>query len=118
MASSPPRRHLCKEGGEPLLPPLSPCAIYDISGNTVGSGRYALFIYNHDGHYKNYGPADTRCHRWPVDLVSGRYQAGADQPVWFAEPKFFMDHEAQLGYFLTFTWKPAVCRARISSVAS
>ncbi len=83
---------------------LSPCAIYEISGNTAGSGRYALFIYNHDGHYKNDRPADTSCHRWPVDLVSGRYQAGAGQPVWFAEPKFFMDH------VLTFTWKPAVCR--------
>ena len=25
----------------------------------AGSGRYALFIHNHDGHYKTYGPTDT-----------------------------------------------------------
>ena len=90
---APPRRLLRKDGGEPLLHPLSPCPIYDVGGNTAGSGRYALFIHNHDGHYKNYGPADTSYHRRPVYLVSGHYQAGADQPVWFAEPKLFMDHD-------------------------
>ena len=47
---APPRRLLCTDGDEPLLPPLSPCRIYDVSGNTAGSGRYALFIHNHDGH--------------------------------------------------------------------
>ena len=25
--------------------------------------------------------------------MPGRFQAGADQPVWFDEPKFFMDHD-------------------------
>jgi BNR repeat-like domain len=88
-----PRRLLRKDGGKPLLHPLSPCPIYDVGGNTAGSGRYALFIHNHDGHYKNYGPTDTSYHRRPVYLVSGRYQAGADQPVWFDEPKLFMDHD-------------------------
>jgi hypothetical protein len=90
---APPRRFLCKGGDEPLLPPLSPCPICEVSGNTAGSGRYALFIHNHDGHDKNYGPADTSYHRRPVYLVSGRYQTGTDQPVWFAEPKFFMNHD-------------------------
>jgi len=51
-----------------------------------------LFIHNHDGHYKNYGPTDTSFHRRPIYLVPGRYQAGAQQPVWFDEPNFFMDH--------------------------
>lgn len=88
-----PRRLLRKDGGEPLFHPLSPCPMYDIGGNESGSGRYALFIHNHDGHYKNYGPADTGYHRRPVYLVPGRFQAGADQPVWFGEPKLFMDHD-------------------------
>lgn len=88
-----PRRLLRKDGGEPLLHPLSPCPMYDVGGNESGSGRYALFIHNHDGHYKNYGPADTGYHRRPVYLVPGRFQAGADQPVWFGEPKLFMDHD-------------------------
>ncbi len=82
-----------KDGGEPLLQPLSPCPIYDVGGNTAGSGRYVLFIHNHDGHYKNYGPTDTSFHRRPIHLVTGRFQPGADQPVWFDEPRFFMDHD-------------------------
>ncbi len=88
-----PRRLLRKDGGEPLLHPLSPCPMYDVGGNTAGSGRYALFIHNHDGHYQGYGPADTGFHRRPIYLVSGRFQAGADQPVWFDAPKLFMDHQ-------------------------
>ena len=64
-----------------------------MGGNTAGSGRYVLFIHNHDGHYKNYGPTDTSFHRRPSHLVAGRFQPGADQPVWFDEPRFFMDHE-------------------------
>ena len=88
-----PRRLLRRDGGEPLLHPLSPCPMYDVGGNTAGSGRYALFIHNHDGHYRNYGPTDTSFHRRPVYLVPGHFQAGADQPVWFDEPKFFMDHD-------------------------
>ena len=52
-----------------------------------------LFIHNHDGHYQGYGPTDTGFHRRPIYLVPGRFQAGADQPVWFDEPQFFMDHD-------------------------
>jgi alpha-L-fucosidase len=89
---SPAQRLLRCDDGEPLLHPLSPCPIYDVGGNAAGSGRYALFIHNHDGHYHGYGPTDTGYHRRPVYLVPGRYQAGARQPVWFDEPRYFMDH--------------------------
>ncbi len=88
-----PRRLLRRDGGEPLLHPLSPCPMYDVGGNTAGSGRYVLFIHNHDGHYKNYGPTDTSYHRRPIHIVTGRFQPGADQPVWFDEPRFFFDHD-------------------------
>jgi hypothetical protein len=88
-----PRRLLRRDGGEPLLHPLSPCPMYDLGGPAAGSGRYALFIHNHDGHYKNYGPTDTSFHRRPIHLVHGKFQPGADQPVWFEEPKLFFDHD-------------------------
>ena len=88
-----PRRLLRKDGGEPLLHPLSPCPMYDVGGNTAGSGRYVLFIHNHDGNYKGYGPRDSGFHRRPIHLVSGRFKADADQPVWFDEPRFFFDHD-------------------------
>lgn len=90
---APARPLLRKDGGEPLRHPLSPCPIYDVGGNEAGSGRYALFIHNHDGHYKNYKPTDTSFHRRPVYIVPGRFRRDADQPVWFDEPKFFMDHD-------------------------
>lgn len=84
---------LRKDGGAPLLHPLSPCPMYDVGGNEAGSGRYVLFIHNHDGHYKQYGPADTSNHRRPIYLTAGHFQPGADQPIWFDEPKLFMDHD-------------------------
>jgi hypothetical protein len=90
---SAPRVLLRKDGGEPLQHPLSPCPIFDVGGNTAGSGRYALFIHNHDGHYRGYKPADSSLHRRPIHLVAGRFKAGAEQPVWFDEPKLFMDHD-------------------------
>lgn len=88
-----PRRLLRQDGGEPLRHPLSPCPMYDVGGNTAGSGRYALFIHSHDGHYQGYGPTDTGFHRRPVFLVPGRFQPAAEQPVWFDEPRPFMDHK-------------------------
>lgn len=88
-----PRRLLRRDGGEPLLHPLSPCPLYDLGGNTAGSGNYALFIHNHDGHYGKFGPTDTGQHRRPIHLVRGHFRAGADQPIEFDEPVLFMDHD-------------------------
>lgn len=90
-----PRRLLRKDGGEPLLHPISPCPMYDVGGNEAGSGRYVLFIHDNDGNFKGYRPTPpvTGFNRRPVYLVAGRFQPGADQPVWFDEPRFFMDHD-------------------------
>lgn len=88
-----PRPLLRKDGGEPLRHPLSPCPIFDLGGPAAGSGLYALFIHNHDGHYQGLTPVDTNWNRRPVYLVRGHFQAGADQPVWFDEPELFMDHD-------------------------
>jgi hypothetical protein len=84
---------LRRDGGDPLKHPLSPCPIYDLGGATAGSGRYALFIHNHDGNYLGLGPTDTNYHRRPICVTVGAYQANSEQPVWFDEPKFFMDHD-------------------------
>ena len=88
-----PRRLLRKDGGEPLLHPLSPCPMYDVDGNTAGAGRYVLFIHNHDGNYQGYKPTDTSFNRRPVYAVTGHFRAGADQPIWFDEPRLFMKHD-------------------------
>lgn len=92
---TPPRTLLRKDGGKALAHPISPCPIYDASGNEAGSGRYALFIHNHDGNFKGYrpNPTVTGFSRRPIYLVPGHFQPGAEQPVWFDEPKLFMDHD-------------------------
>lgn len=89
-AAMPLRR---KDGGELLKQPLSPCPIFDLGGDAAGSGRYVLFIHNHDGHYHGFGPMDSNHHRRPIYKVIGHFQAGAQQPVWFDEPELFMDHD-------------------------
>ncbi|MCX7048355.1 MAG: sialidase family protein [Candidatus Sumerlaeota bacterium] len=88
-----PRRLLKKDAGEPLLHPLSPCPMYDVGGATAGSGRYALFIHNNDGNPKNLSPSVAGQNRRPIYLVPGYFKSGADQPVWFDEIRFFMDHD-------------------------
>ncbi len=81
------------DDGELLKHPLAPCPIYDAEGEAAGSGRYFLFIHNHDGHYMGFRPTDSSYHRRPITIVRGRYKPGAAQPVWFDEPQFFMDHD-------------------------
>ena len=73
--------------------PLSPAPIYDLGGDGAGSGRYALFINGNDGHYEGSLPEQTDRNRRPLFIVAGRYHEGAKQPVWFDEPKLFMDHD-------------------------
>ena len=89
---SPAQRLLREDDGEPMLHPLSPCPIYDLGGSGAASGRYALFIHGHDGHTMGLQPADTLYNRRPVYVLAGRYQPGAKQPVWFDQPRYFMNH--------------------------
>ena len=84
---------LRKDGGEPLKHPLSPCPLFDLGGPATGSGHYALFFHNHDGHYQGYGPQDASYHRRPIYRADGHFEPKAEQPVWFDEPKFFMDND-------------------------
>lgn len=82
------------DGGAALLHPCSPCPVYDLGG-----GRYVIFFHNHDGHFREWGPKDTSYHRRPVCISLGEYRHGARQPVWFSEPRFFMDNDGvPLGY--------------------
>ena len=84
---------LRKDGGEPLKQPLSPCPLFDLGGDAAGSGRYVLFIHNHDGHYQGFGPLDSNYHRRPIYKVMGHFHPEGQQPVWFDQPVFFMDHD-------------------------
>lgn len=83
-----------RDDGEPLLHPCSPCPIY-----AIGGGKYIILFHNHDGHFQNFGPFDTLYHRRPIYIALGEYRQGARQPIWFSQPKFFMDNDGvPLGY--------------------
>ena len=82
------------DDGPELRHPCSPCPIY-----ALGDGKYIFFIHNHDGHFAKWGPFDSNQHRRPVYLVRGEFQKHARQPIWFAEPEFFMDNDGvAIGY--------------------
>lgn len=71
----------------PLRHPCSPCPIYQMD-----EGEYVFLFHNHDGHFGGWSPEDTQQHRRPVYLCRGQFRPNAEQPVWFSEPQFFMDH--------------------------
>lgn len=71
----------------PLPHPCSPCPIYEI-----GPGEYIFLFHNHDGHMGGWGPMNSENHRRPIWLARGLFRPGAQQPVWFSEPQFFMDN--------------------------
>ena len=71
----------------PLQHPCSPCPIYQ-----AGEGEYLFLFHNHNGHFGGWGPMDTTWHRRPIWLARGLFRPNAQQPVWFSEPVFFMDH--------------------------
>ena len=109
---TPPRPLLRKDGGEPLLHPLSPCPIYDIGGESAGSGRYALFIHNHDGHYKDVRPGRHRLqHRrpstWPPattrPTLTNRSGSTSPSCSWITKASHLANPERPAGWIWLFT---------------
>lgn len=70
------------DGGEPLLHPLSPCPIY-----ALPQGDYFMLIHNHG----RWLPENGNLFRRPLCILRGEYRPDARQPIWFSEPKLFMD---------------------------
>lgn len=88
-----------RDGGEPFLHPLSPCPIYDWKGETAASGYYYALVHNvYDFNDKNVWQ-----NRGPLYLIAGTYQAGAKQPIWFAEPKLFVDRKSDNSFYASTT---------------
>lgn len=77
-----------KDGGAPLIHPVSPCPIY-----SIGNGEFVLTFHNHDGHFGKWGPFETSSHRRPIWIVKGEFRKDAEQPVWFSDPLLFMDND-------------------------
>lgn len=80
-----PRPLLDRDFGRPLLNPVAPAPIYRLS-----DGRYAIFYSNNGGDIGGPGASDAGPRR-PCHVAVGEFREGADQPVWFSEPRVLMD---------------------------
>jgi len=74
---------------ELVLQPVSPASIYRMKDR-----RFLLLYNNNDGYV--YG-AEKRWdvkNRRPAFLALGEFRPNAHQPIWFSEPKMFIDNDA------------------------
>ena len=79
-----PRPLLNRDFGWPLQNPVGPDPIYRLS-----DGRYIILYHNNRGGKAAGGTSDA-VPREPLYLSLGEFRLGADQPVWFSDPKLFM----------------------------
>jgi hypothetical protein len=79
-----PRPLLYHDHGQPLLNPVAPDPIYELS-----DGRFIILYHNNRGGAPA-GGANDATPREPLFLSLGEFRAGADQPVWFSQPRHFM----------------------------
>jgi hypothetical protein len=75
-----------QDDGEPIRQPIASCPIFPLL-----DGRYVLVFHNNDGHLGEYGPQHALYNRRPAYLSTGHYMKEAHQPIWFSEPKQFLD---------------------------
>jgi len=87
-----PRPLLHRDHGLPLLQPTSACPIYQLA-----DGRYVLFYHNNCGGPVAGGESDSQPRR-PVFVALGEFRPGADQPLWFSDPKFLMDNKGSVKF--------------------
>lgn len=76
------------DNGSPLLQPLSPCPVYQISKD-----KYILLFHNNNGYFEQWTPTDTMYNRHPVYMATGTFCPSAKQPVQFAEETELMDNQ-------------------------
>jgi hypothetical protein len=102
---SKPKPLLDRDGGKPYLHPRSPCPIYDWKGCEAGSGYYFAFVHNtFDFNGKN-----EYQKRGPLYLIAGTFQKDAEQPVWFAPMKLFIDRKNGNSFYTSMTIVDGKC---------
>jgi hypothetical protein len=102
---SKPRPLLDRDGGKPYLHPRSPCPIYDWKGCEAGSGYYFALVHNtFDFNGKN-----EYQKRGPLYLIAGTFQKNAEQPIWFAPLKMFIDRANGNSFYASCTQVDGKC---------
>ena len=82
-----PRPLLRKDHGRPILQPLCCCPIYQLA-----DGRYVL-LPQQRWPLRRVRPEETGKNRRPAFLALGEFRPNAEQPIWFAESKQFIDND-------------------------
>jgi len=76
-----------RDYGEPVLQPISCCPIYEMK-----DGRFILLYHNNARNYETvYLPMHRN--RQPAYIALGEYRKDAIQPIWFSQPKKFLDND-------------------------
>jgi len=80
---------LDRDGGQLTKNPVSPCPIFALK-----RGDYVLLFNNNDGTSNGLKGPEDRAARRPAYLARGQFRPDVHQPVWFSEPKLFIDNDA------------------------
>jgi len=78
-----------RDGGEIMKNPVSPCPIFQLE-----RGDYVLLYNNNDGTGQGLKGPEDRAARRPAYLARGEFRPQAHQPIWFSEPKLFVDNDS------------------------
>ena len=88
-----------KDGGKPFLQPRSPCPMYDHGGPEAFSGKYFALIHN----TFDFNAPKAYQNRGPLYLIAGTFVPGAEQPIWFKEPKLFAPRPSRNSFYTSYT---------------
>ncbi len=88
-----------RDGGKPYLQPRSPCPMYDWGGPEAHSGKYFALIHN----TFDFNAPKAYQNRGPLYLIAGTFVPGAEQPVWFKEPKLFAPRPSRNSFYTSYT---------------
>jgi len=90
---------LCGEDGKPFLHPRSPCPMYDLKGETAGSGLYFALIHN----AFDFKSKTAMQPRGPLYLIAGRFDPKGEQPVRFSKPRLFAPRRVGNSFYASHT---------------
>jgi len=77
-----------RDGGKVILQPSAPAPIYKMK-----NGKFLLLFNNNDGDVFGAKDVHDSKNRRPAFLALGEERLNAHQPIWFSEPKMFIDND-------------------------
>ena len=78
-----------RDGGAIFRQPVSPCPVFALE-----RGDYVFLFNDNDGCVFGAEQVWDVRNRRPAYLVRGEFRSGAQQPIWWSEPKLFIDNDA------------------------